>query len=171
MAPVALTHRTSRCSQLLAPFHNTTTDRATRSQRFMDTQVSAAAHGASHTTCLVFAESTVAKLLTFFENFGSGGDALKKDQKRMISIITEIVLRIVAKHKHSCVTFTLQVSHSCVNSHNSLPRPPQLLKGHRRRTAGWGNGWQPKSPHNSIWQGKPACWGRPGVQPQLPGLP
>ena len=56
MAQVALTHRTGRCSKLLAPFHNATTDRATRSQRSMDTQVTAAAHGASHTTCLVLAE-------------------------------------------------------------------------------------------------------------------
>ena len=51
-APVALTHRTGRCSKLLAPFHKATTDRATRSQLSMDTHVTAAAHGASHTTCL-----------------------------------------------------------------------------------------------------------------------
>ena len=33
------------------------------------------------------------------------------------------------------------------------------------------DGWQPKSLRNSIWQEKPACWGRPGVQLRLPGLP
>ena len=31
------------------------------------------------------------------------------------------------------------------------------------------DGWQPESLHYSIWQGKPACWERPGVQLQLPG--
>ena len=39
MARLALTHRTGRCSKLFALFHNATSDRATRSQRSMDTQV------------------------------------------------------------------------------------------------------------------------------------
>ena len=53
---------------------------------------------------------------------------------------------------------------------NSL-RDPMLLKGKRRRTVDGADGWQPNSPRNSIWQGKPACClGRPGVQPRLPGF-
>ena len=36
----------------------------------------------------------------------------------------------------------------------------------------WRSRWvAAKKPSNSIWQGNPACWGRPGVQPWLPGLP
>ena len=47
---------------------------------------------------------------------------------------------------------TLQVSHSCAYSHNSLPRPQSCsrdIDGRLREAA--------QKPPNSIWQGKPAC--------------
>ena len=31
------------------------------------------------------------------------------------------------------------------------------------------DGWQPKSPRNSIWQGNPACWGLPESNRGCPG--
>ena len=34
----------------------------------------------------------------------------------------------------------------------------KLLRGHRKRTAG-GKWVAAQKPHNSTWQGKPACWG------------
>ena len=88
----------------------------------------------------------------------------------MISIITEICVG------HRCETQTIRVNSARCNCHQlgqlaqQSTETPKLLKGHRRRTAGRGaDGWQPKSPYNSIWQGKPACSGRPEVQPRLPG--
>ena len=72
--------------------------------------------------------------------------------------------------------FTRESSHAA-NAHsfayplNSLLRPQSCSRGHRRQTAGWQMSGSPKAPDNSFWQGKPACWGRPGVQPRLPGPP
>ena len=45
---------------------------------------------------------------------------------------------------------------------------PTLLRSQRRRILGAG-GWQPKSLLNSIWQGKPACWGLPESNRGCPG--
>ena len=55
-----------------------------------------------------------------------------------------------------------------MSTRTTVCRDPKLLKGHRRRTAG-ADGWQPKSPRNSIWQGKPACWGLPESNHSCPG--
>ena len=57
-----------------------------------------------------------------------------------------------------------------VKSYNS-PRETQSCSRVTKMDYGRANGWQPRSFRNSNRQGKPACWGRPGVQPQLPGLP
>ena len=46
---------------------------------------------------------------------------------------------------------------------------PKLLKGHRRRTAVGIWVAAQKSPHNSIWQGKPACWCDPESNRSSPG--
>ena len=84
----------------------------------------------------------------------------------------------------SCFTRTVEVT-ICIILERLLDRPRQLphvtsttvhrdpkaAQGTTKTDYGGADGWQSKSLRNSIWQGKPACWRRPGVQPQLPGLP
>ena len=64
----------------------------------------------------------------------------------------------------------VKVSHSCP-FRSTVYRDPKAAQGTSKTDCGGAAGWQPNSTHNSIWQGKPACWGRPGVQPRLPGPP
>ena len=64
----------------------------------------------------------------------------------------------LAKHGIlACVCHTLQVSNNCANF-QQLIETLKLLKGHRKTDCREADGWQPKSPCISIWQGKPACW-------------
>ena len=91
---------------------------------------------------------------------------------------------LVCASSHRCFTRTVEVT-ICIILERLLDRPRQLphVKSHsspsRPKAAqgttktdyGRADVWQPKSLHNSIWQGKPVCWGRPGVQPRLPGSP
>ena len=75
---------------------------------------------------------------------------------------------IVMKHKHS--RMNAKMSRSCAYS-STVYRDPKAAQGTSKTDCGGQMGGSPKSTRNSIWQGKPACWGRPGVQPQLPGPP
>ena len=53
----------------------------------------------------------------------------------------------------TCICHTLQVSRSCANI-QQLTETLKLLKGQRKTDCREADGWQPKSPRNSIWQGK-----------------
>ena len=55
-----------------------------------------------------------------------------------------------------------------VNSLNSLPSSQSCSRDIEDGLWGRADGWQPKSLHDSIWQGKPVSWGGPGVRPRLP---
>ena len=77
---------------------------------------------------------------------------------------------IVVKHKHPRMNFkAVSVTQWCFFAQQSVETPKlsrDIEDGLRE-----GRWVAAQKPHNSIWQGKPACWGRPGVQPRLPGPP
>ena len=124
------------------------TDRATRSQRFMHTQVTAVAHGASHTRVLCLQKSTVRKLTKVsYKDPGVRTCATKQERRRRPSSQTENRVVHSAKHKHSRVCLShAAVTHNCVNSLNILPRPQSCSKDIEDGLRGWQMGSSPKAP-------------------------
>ena len=152
------------CSRGLPHLANTAalrTDRATRSQRFMHTQVTAVTHGASHTRVLCLQKSTVRKLTKVARSYKDPGvrTCATKAGKKVMTFITnrELCCAFRETQAYSRVSVTRCSDTQLCQLARQSTETPKLLKGHRRRTAGEAGGWQPKSPHNSIWQGKPAC--------------
>ena len=114
-------------------------------------------------TCLVLAEIHSAQINQGSEILHGSWCAHLRHESRKEGDDLHHKLRIVlcvrfAKHKHSRVYLShAAVTHNGVNSLNSLPRPQSCsrdiedgLQGSRWVAA--------QNPHNSIWQGKPACW-------------
>ena len=139
------------------------TDRATRSQRFMHTQVTAVAHGASHTCVLCFQKSTVRKLTkVFFKDPGVRTCATKAG-KKVMTFIT---------NRESCCAFreTQTFSRVSVTRCSDIQlcqlaqvstETPKLLKGHRRRTAGGQMGGSPKALTSASGRGNKPAGGDP----------
>ena len=91
----------------------------------------------------------------------------KQGKKRMMIIINRELCCAFRETQES--SHAASITQLCQLAQQSS-ETPKLLKGHRKQTVG-GTWVAAQKPHNSIWQGKPACWWRPGVQPQLPGPP
>ncbi len=88
---------------------------------------------------------------------------LRLSRKEVMTFITT-EKRVVhfAKHRYTRVYLLhAAVTHNCVNSLNST-ETPSCSRDIEDGLQG-ADGWQPKSPRNSIWQGRPACWGTTGV--------
>ena len=90
---------------------------------------------------------------------------LRLSRKEVMTFITT-ENRVVhfAKHRYSRVYLShAAVTHNCVNSLNSLPRP-QAAQGTSKTDCRGQMGGSPKSPRNSIWQGKPLQTLKAGLQ-------